>query len=556
MKRVKICFLLALTILFWCLGEISEKDVYAADQKKQGIDVILIIDQSGSMGWKERDPERRALNMADFFVKNLPDTDLRLGVYSFATDVHEIFRFDRVLSEKQDKILIENAIKELEYSGDTDMGDVFEKCADIWEQIQDDAEERKQMIVFMTDGEISFGDDIADENLKQIEDSRCRMNEALKRINLKKCPIYVIAFGTEAVEGKDAKTIGEMEGNYFIEARNKGTLEEAYNNVFENIFDTKAVKHNNIQITPENNVVSLDNDDNQNGLNVNITTGDQGNGSVLDKDTRVKIRNDETGEIWDSGEFEDYTDKYLGRLLKIPEAILRSGPLSLVFETDNTDVINLKEYFLYDIQTSWRVEDDASYEMNEQIKLDISVEGIDTNSFVTYAIFNKLDLSDTMTEEILPDKVYAGDQVKEIKVYGSSLEEKNLTALTGVKALLDTENNSFTTTVAFSEPGDYQVYIYGESEKGFTISDPLHFSVLSTDTEEIGIKDRIKQIFNDIKEFMQMIWGKFMEFSTKEKIVVSSAFIGVIIILLIIRAIFRGIGNLLYRHHRDEEDDE
>ena len=69
MKRVKICFLLALTILFWCLGEISEKDVYAADQKKQGIDVILIIDQSGSMGWKERDPERRALNMADFFVK-------------------------------------------------------------------------------------------------------------------------------------------------------------------------------------------------------------------------------------------------------------------------------------------------------------------------------------------------------------------------------------------------------------------------------------------------------------------------------------------------------
>src|SRR5699024_4626896 len=147
-----------------------------------------------------------------------------------------------------------------------------------------------------------------------------------------KFPIYVIAFGDEAVEGKDAREISEIEGNHFIAAREKANLEEAYNNVFENILGTKAVKQNSIPIAPGNNTLPLNNDDSQNGLNVNIMTGEQGSGAVVSADTQIKIKNDETGEIWENDTFGDYTDEYLGRLLKIPEEILKSGPLSLVFE--------------------------------------------------------------------------------------------------------------------------------------------------------------------------------------------------------------------------------
>ena len=114
MKGIIKTFLTALILMVCCLTNRNIDQVYANSPEGEGIDVLLIIDQSGSMDWDDRDHEKRALNMADFFVKNLPDEDLRLGVYSFATDVHEIYKFGKVSSGKQDKIWIENHIKELE----------------------------------------------------------------------------------------------------------------------------------------------------------------------------------------------------------------------------------------------------------------------------------------------------------------------------------------------------------------------------------------------------------------------------------------------------------
>lgn len=548
MKGIIKTFLTALILMVCCLTNNNIDQVYANSPEGEGIDVLLIIDQSGSMDWDDRDHEKRALNMADFFVKNLPDEDLRLGVYSFATDVHEIYKFGKVSSGKQDKIWIENHIKELEYAGDTDMGDVFEKCADIWDEIKSDASKRKQMIVFMTDGEISFGKDETEEDHRKADDSRERMRKALERIDCTKFPIYVIAFGDEAVEGKDAREISEIEGNHFIAAKEKANLEEAYNNVFENILGTKAVKQNSISIAPGHNTFPLNNDDSQNGLNVNITTGEQGSGSAVSADTQIKIKNDETGEIWENDTFGDYTDEYLGRLLKIPEEILKSGPLSLVFETNEKDIINVKEYFLYDIKYFWKVEDNSSYKADVPIKLSVSVDGVDKENFVVYAIFNKLDSSGELSDKtVIPEKIDAGEQAKNIKIYGSSLEEKDLLTLSGVKTLLDTEQECFTTTVTFNEPGEYQVWLYGENQYGFAVSEPLRFTVLKQDGEsENGtwnkILQKIEEIWNKIIDLFNSLplWGKALVIG-----------IGGLIVLRVIYVI---ISNR-FRRFRDEDDE-
>lgn len=546
MKRKIFCLLVVLFCPLICLLEMSDNAVYAATEDSRGIDVILIIDQSGSMSDEHRDKDKQALNMADFFVKNLPAEDLRLGVYSFSTDVYPVFEFQEVSSKRQDKVKIEKIIKSLEYAGDTDMGDAFEVCAKIWGQIKADSDDREQMIVFMTDGDIDFeeGED-DDENKRLMEDSHERMLEALSTIDCTKCPVYVIAFGDEAVDGKDAKEVSQIKGNYFIPARDQATLEDAYNNVFENILGTKAVKKEGIFINQNSNAVSLDNDDSQTGLNVNITTNSDGSGVIVDDNTVIKIRNDETGEIWslDDLNIEDYTDELLGRLLKIPNDILKEGKLSLIFDTAESDVIDIKEYFLYDIDAQWNTENGLSYIKDETIKLDVTIDGIDTNAFVVYTIFEKVDSSTGIPSEVIPSNIYAGQQVDSVEIYGSALKEEKLITFSGVKALLDTETGCFTTTVTFDEPGNYQVYIYGESEKGFVLSDTLEFSVNEQEKEsELGIKDKVLQIIH-------MLIEKFMSLTIVGKIV---SVVGLFVVLRVIKYI---LSKIIFVDNDEEDDD-
>lgn len=503
-KNIKMVFMILVSAL---IVVTSTRFAYAVENKK-GVDVILMIDTSGSMDEEDRDPERHALNMADFFVRNLPDDDLRLGVYNFSNDVNVVFPFGKVTSEKTDKVKIHNKIKSLEYVGATDMGDAFETCADIWDTIKKDSSSRKQIILFLTDGEISLLDGESHEALELMKDSKKRMNEALDRIDCTICPVYVIAFGDEAVEGKDAKEAASREGNRFIPARDQATLLDAYNNVFENILGTKKVERKGIRIDKEHNEVALNNDDNQTGLNVNITKNENGSGNVLDDD--ISIINDETGQVWNSDDFEDYFDEYLGRLLKIPEELLKSGSLSLVFNTTADDVIDVKEYYLYDISCSWNTENGKSYEKGQDITFKISVNGIDTNSFVVYAIFEK---DGKKKQEVIPDKVYSGEIAREVKIYGSSLEEEKTEKFSGVKMLLDTQDNSYQTTVAFNKLGDYKVHIYGENERGFTQSEELDFSIVkpsNPEEKESSWKDKLLEIFHMIVEWFKQLplWGK------------------------------------------------
>ena len=513
---------------------VNVKSLAYAEENKQGVDVILIIDTSGSMN--DRDPEKHALNMADFFVRSLPDDNMRLGVYNYSTHVNDVFPFREILSQKSDKAKIHNELKKLDYDGDTDMGAAFAKCAEIWDGIKNDSASRKQIIVFLTDGEISFLDDSSETAKTLIEESRTRMNEALDRIDCTACPVYVIAFGDDAVEGEDAKSIALREGNRLIPAREKLTLNEAYNNVFENLLGTKKVETTGITINKDKSKVALDNDSTQTGLNINITQNEKGDGSVLDN--TITIVNDDTGKEWTKDDFEDYSDEYLGRLLKIPEEILKSGHLSLKFDIASTesDIVDIKKNFIYNALCSWKTGDGTSYEQGEEITFKISVDGIDTNSFVVYAVFEK---EGKEYKQIIPDKVYSGDQVKDVKIYGSSLDPDQLEKFSGIKMLLDTQDNTYQTKVSFDKPGNYRVHIYGESEKGFTQSETLSFSI--TKSTEPGWVDILISFLHKLWEmFLALpIWGKGIVF---------------IFIAFIFYKIFSFV--LYQKEGKDDEDDE
>lgn len=497
-----------LTVIFAFVIFAGSMPAYAESGNTPGVDVILMLDQSGSMNWDNRDKERLALKMAQFFVKNLPTEDLRLGVYSFSTDVHEIFGFSKVKEGKKTTSPILKDIRDLKYEGDTDMGDAIETCAGIWDKIKKDAEDRQQWIVFMTDGEISFGNDRTTEEKEKIEDSHTRMNKALDRIDCDKCPIYVLAFGDEAVGGKDAKEISQRGNNRFIPARELKDVQEAYNVIFENILHTKGYETEGIVVDGENNVIPVNNDDKQNGMNVIITQNpEKGNGSALDKP--ISVQNAQTGEKVDDSEIEDYYDSYLGRLIKLSKKILQNGPLELVVDTDEYDVVDIKQYYLYDISSEWLNAENGTVAKGEEIDFQINVNGIDHGDFVVYAEFEKLNKSKETAKEVLPAGVSVGAIAKNVEIYGSSLDKKNLETFDGVKMLLDTQYGYYQTTASFNEVGDYRVHVYGENSKGFMTSDYIEFSVVNGD-EPVGWKEKLLELLQKVINWYKdlVLWAK------------------------------------------------
>ena len=228
-------------------------------------------------------------------------------------------------------------------------------------------------------------------------------------------------------------------------------------------------------------------------------------------------------------------------MLKIPEEILKSGPLSLIFDTASTDVIDIKEYYIYDISCNWITDNGMSYEKTKEVTFKIKVDGIDTNSFVVYAIFEK---DGKKVQQVIPDHIYSGEEAHDVKIYGSALDKDKLETFSGIKMLLDTQENCYQTTVAFDEIGKYQVHIYGESEKGFTQSDKLSFTITKSVDPETTWIDKLMALLHKVWEWFLKLprWGQC---------------IAVVSIVFIVFKVVPSIFSFLFYHKiKDEETDD
>lgn len=147
--------------------------------QSKGVDVVLVVDTSGSMkdgltgGTATSDDDKMsiakaaAINFANTLltVKN-PDgttsyTDNRLAVVSFASDAFvltgksTIFADSRALvsvSSSSDMSTIETAINSMSANGGTNYDAAFKTAYDILRDAQEQGGDRKQYVVFVTDG--------------------------------------------------------------------------------------------------------------------------------------------------------------------------------------------------------------------------------------------------------------------------------------------------------------------------------------------------------------------------------------------------------------------
>ena len=113
MNRKNIQIMLTVICLLLSLFLISDA---SGETKGQFIDVLLLIDGSGSMDWFDRDPEKLRIQGSKLFIDLCEKSD-RIGVIDFSTDANVIFPLYKIFSS-QDNEVLKGKIDSIEAKGE------------------------------------------------------------------------------------------------------------------------------------------------------------------------------------------------------------------------------------------------------------------------------------------------------------------------------------------------------------------------------------------------------------------------------------------------------
>lgn len=173
--------------------------------KKKGLDVIFVMDYSGSM--KKNDPDFMAKGMVQAFIDTVHSTDIRIGFVAYNDKILAAASPTSVYTDAERQVLKE-LIDKTNYSGNTDIGLGLRYAYELIGQ----EEEREAAIVLISDGE----SDLAGSTTgRQLEDALLDMEYVASRCGDEGIPIYSVAFGkyggdAEILEQMSYRTNGQM----------------------------------------------------------------------------------------------------------------------------------------------------------------------------------------------------------------------------------------------------------------------------------------------------------------------------------------------------------
>jgi len=119
----------------------------------EGIDVVLVIDTSGSMRYA--DPERIALEAASLFMGMMETRHSRIGIVGFSGDAHSVMDLTPI-HDPGVRDEIRHTVANFVYHGWTDIGLALRTAAEML--MANPAEENSPMILLFTDGRIALPD--------------------------------------------------------------------------------------------------------------------------------------------------------------------------------------------------------------------------------------------------------------------------------------------------------------------------------------------------------------------------------------------------------------
>jgi len=145
-----LCFLVTTAIIAAFPIAVQAND--AALIPTDGIDVVLVIDTSGSM--RETDPERIALEAATLFMDMMETSHSRIGIVGFSGTIHSVMPLTPI-NELSIRNQIRNTLSSFVYHGWTDIGGAMRTAAEMIMESSHEAN-NSPMILLFTDGRIEL----------------------------------------------------------------------------------------------------------------------------------------------------------------------------------------------------------------------------------------------------------------------------------------------------------------------------------------------------------------------------------------------------------------
>lgn len=184
--------------------------------KKDALDVIFVVDASGSM--KTNDPEGIALEMVKAFVDTIHADDISVGFVAYNDKIVSASA-PVSMAEQGNRENLKSLINSTIYSGNTDIG---LGLAQAYQSLQVESG-KKSIIVLISDGETDLQgsntgrtEAVSDEDVAAVIQN-CRQHAI---------PIYTIAFGSYSGSAAGLQTIAEETGATDYIAQNPDLLIE------------------------------------------------------------------------------------------------------------------------------------------------------------------------------------------------------------------------------------------------------------------------------------------------------------------------------------------
>jgi len=225
---------LTIVLVLFCLvsAEGGKVPVKGASIDGNGLDIVIVIDTSGSM--KRTDEDRLAVEAAKLFVDMMETEGSKVALVTFSHKLGTTVPMTEINSQA-DKQEVKDAIANIKYTGDTDIGLALKKAEEIL--AADKNSDNRRAILFFTDGKIDLP-----EGTRTNEDSR---NDALDVANSsvkENIPIYTIGLNSNGnVDEELISYLASSTGgrNYIVD--NAEVLPRVFDEIFADFINSNII---------------------------------------------------------------------------------------------------------------------------------------------------------------------------------------------------------------------------------------------------------------------------------------------------------------------------
>ena len=213
-------------------------------EKEKPVDLILVLDQSGSM--ESNDPSGMMREAANMLIEMMPTQLSRVGVISFNRKQTKVAELTDLTMFGSVTALVDK-VKAIPYKGGTDIGNAVAEAVEMFSK--DD--EREHAILVLSDGRNDFG---VDKNAEQRSDER--LYNALVEAERQGCNIYCLGFGAEMANVNDTpykKLAGIATSAEHVSTETEpGKIHDFFVNILADLFDSipMPIYENSFTIEP------------------------------------------------------------------------------------------------------------------------------------------------------------------------------------------------------------------------------------------------------------------------------------------------------------------